>query len=115
MELVTGLRRDELLAIRWKDGDLKEGTITVNRMLVRTKAGLPKIFFHALRHTFTTMSLQEGVDIRTTQKNLGHHATAFTLDVYSSVSKKMKKEATDKITCLIVDRKKNNPCQRKVL
>lgn len=65
------------------------------------QAGLPKMSFHALRHTFATMSLQEGVDIRTTQENLGHHAAAFTLDVYSSVTAKMKKEATDKIGNLL--------------
>jgi integrase len=186
LELATGLRRGELLALRWKDVDLEKGAVTVNQGLVRTreglifqepktklanrtinipvevvgvlkmyqsrwkvmkdgageawinfdkdnpdnhendllfcnklgkpldprsfthhferllkKAGLPKVTFHGLRHTFATMSLQEGVDIRTTQENLGHHSAAFTLDVYSSVTGKMKKDATDKIGNLL--------------
>ena len=176
LELATGLRRGELLALRWKDTDFKEGSITVNQGLVRVKggltfqppktklanrtinipadvieelkfhrrrqmveikkagdawqdhglvfcneigqpycptafargfqrlvkrAGMERITFHGLRHTFATMSLQEGVDIKTTQENLGHHTAAFTLDVYSSVTAKMKKDATSKIGGLL--------------
>jgi integrase len=41
------------------------------------------------------------VDIKTTQENLGHHSAAFTLDVYSDVTDKMKKEATGKIGNLL--------------
>lgn len=55
------------------------------------------ITFHSLRHTYATMSLQEGVDIKTTQENLGHHSAAFTLDIYSSVTAKMKQTATEKV------------------
>ena len=191
--LNTGLRRGELLALRWKDVDLKEGSVTVNQSLVRTKNGLifqapktklsnrtisiskqvinelkmhwrrqegekaeaedsyennglvfcnelgqklcPRAFtrhyekiyekinreadakgkkenwtkeqieaekitpvnFHALRHTFATLSLQEGTDPRTIQEALGHYKVSFTLDVYSGVTSRMKKEATDKI------------------
>ncbi|PKM78944.1 MAG: hypothetical protein CVU88_08345 [Firmicutes bacterium HGW-Firmicutes-13] len=35
------------------------------------------------------------------QEALGHHKAAFTLDVYSSVTSKMKKEATEKIGNLL--------------
>ncbi len=35
------------------------------------------------RHTLATFLLQEGIDVRTTQENLGHHKAAFTIDVYS--------------------------------
>lgn len=65
------------------------------------KAGLERINFHALRHTFATLSLQEGTDPRTTQEALGHHKVAFTLDVYSGVTDKMKQEATSKIGNLL--------------
>ncbi len=65
------------------------------------KAGLDKINFHGLRHTFATLSLQEGTDPRTTQEALGHHKVAFTLDVYSGVTAKMKQEATSKIGNLL--------------
>ncbi|MDW7729697.1 MAG: site-specific integrase [Bacillota bacterium] len=208
LELATGLRRGELLALRWKDVDLEKGSVTVNQNLVRVKGGLkfqepktklanrtisiptgvatelraykkrqaeeklnagmawqkeltflrekpekndlvfsnelggpccprgitqhferliekynmkveekgkrerwkqeaidaaklPRITFHGLRHTFATMSLQEGVDMKTTQENLGHFDPAFTLSVYSGVTKRMKQEATDKIGNLL--------------
>ncbi len=35
----TGLRRAELLGLRWEDIDLKKGTLTVRRVLVRIKGG----------------------------------------------------------------------------
>lgn len=174
----TGLRRGELLGLRWRDVDLREGTVTVTQGLVRTKGGLTfqepktklsnrtigvspqvvstlkehkkrqneerlaagtayntehdlvfcnelgepicprgftrhfervlkraglegKVTFHGLRHTFATLSLQEGAAARTVQEALGHHKAAFTLDVYSSVTSKMKKEATDRIGSLL--------------
>lgn len=35
IELATGLRRDELLGLKWKDIDLESGTIQVRRQIAR--------------------------------------------------------------------------------
>jgi integrase len=40
LALATGMRRGELLAVRWQDIDLNAGKITVARSLEQTKAGL---------------------------------------------------------------------------
>jgi len=40
LELGSGLRRGELLGLRWQDVDLKAGVITVRQSLIRTRAGL---------------------------------------------------------------------------
>lgn len=40
LELATGLRRGELLGLKWQDIDFKKGTLTVRRQLVRSREGL---------------------------------------------------------------------------
>lgn len=40
LALATGMRRGELLALRWQDLDLERGRVTVARSLEQTKAGL---------------------------------------------------------------------------
>lgn len=42
LDLATGLRRGELLALRWKDIDLKEGSLRVNQALYRAKVNFDK-------------------------------------------------------------------------
>ena len=41
MAVTAGLRRGELLGLRWEDADLERGTLQVRRQLTRTEAGLP--------------------------------------------------------------------------
>ena len=57
---------------------------SVNNMLKRVleRAGIPKVRFHDLRHTFATIALQNGVDIKTVSGMLGHFSAGFTLDTY---------------------------------
>ena len=188
LELATGLRVGELLALRWRDLDLKEGVVKVRRGMVRVSGGgvkflepktnlgkrsigipsevvevlkfhkakrkniiddageawvkeidflegeskendlvfhnpigkpwdansftkhfkkllkntdLEGMTFHGLRHTFATMSLQEGIDVKTIQENLGHHNPGFTLNFYIESTPKMKQESTAKIGRLL--------------
>lgn len=46
---------------------------------------------HDLRHTFVLLSLQNGVDIKTLQQELGQSDPAFALRVYAHVSDEMLK------------------------
>ena len=39
MALLTGLRRSELLALRWQDVEMEMGTLSVNRSLVKLRTG----------------------------------------------------------------------------
>ena len=39
-----------------------------------------------LRHTFATMALQNGVDVKTVSSMLGHYSAGFTLDTYAHVT-----------------------------
>jgi len=56
-------------------------------------ANLPPVSWHSMRHAFATLSLQNGVDIKTLQSDLGHSQISTTLDRYGHVSKEMKLEA----------------------
>jgi integrase len=44
--------------------------------------GLPRVQFHALRHTHVTMLIRAGVDILTISRRIGHSKASVTLDVY---------------------------------
>ena len=157
VEMATGLRRGELLGLKWEDIDLEQGDLRVKRQIARIngevieaplktknayrtlplaedtivvlkqqrkkvgsspwvfpsptggpispdsvlhmlhrvlkRAGLPKVRFHDLRHTFATLALQNGVDIKTVSGMLGHFSAGFTLDTYAHVTTAAQKEA----------------------
>ena len=57
--------------------------------------------FHELRHTFATLSLQNGVDVKTLSNTLGHYSAGFTLDTYTHATQRMKREAADTIGSVI--------------
>ena len=157
VELATGLRRGELLGLKWEDIDFEHGNLRVKRQIARIdgevveaplktknayrtlpladdaiqvlkqqgkktgsspwvfpspiggpispdsvlhmlhrvlkRAGLPRVRFHDLRHTFATLALQNGVDIKTVSGMLGHFSAGFTLDTYAHVTTAAQKEA----------------------
>ena len=162
LDLCTGLRRGELLALQWDDLDFKTGALTVNKQVYEVKgqlqmsvpktrasirklvlppsvvevlrqyretvdsrwmfpspvkedmpmtpgavrrrlqiilerAGCRKIRFHDLRHTFATLSLENGMDVKTLSAMLGHVSVATTLDIYTHVTGDMQSEAAAKI------------------
>ena len=166
LELTSGLRRGELLALLWTDLDVENMTISVTKQVNRINgqlkvsqpktsnsirtipipkqavdllilehekhpdnpymfpspktgtmydpdsfrhthekilaaAGIEHIRFHDLRHTFATLSLQNGVDVKTLSNTLGHYSAGFTLDTYTHATQRMKREAADTIGSVI--------------
>ena len=157
LELATGLRRGELLGLKWEDIDLERGDLRVKRQIARIngevveaplktknayrtlplaadtidvleaqrkkagdspwvfpgptggpispdsvlhmlhrvlkRAGLPRVRFHDLRHTFATLALQNGVDVKTVSGMLGHFSAWFTLDTYAHVTTASQRQA----------------------
>ena len=45
--------------------------------------------FHDLRHTFATMALEHGMDVKTLSATIGHVSSATTLDIYSHITDTM--------------------------
>ncbi len=62
------------------------------------KLGYPNLRYHDLRHTYAVLSLQAGDDIKSLQANLGHHSSAFTLDVYGHLTQDMQRNSAKKMS-----------------
>ena len=62
-----------------------DSVVTLHKRILKD-AGLEHIRFHDLRHTFATMALQNGVDVKTVSSMLGHYSAGFTLDTYAHVT-----------------------------
>lgn len=65
--------------------------------LILERSGCKKIRFHDLRHTFATMSLENGMDVKTLSAMIGHNSSATTLDIYSHITNVMQVNAARKI------------------
>ena len=59
--------------------------------------GLEHIRFHDLRHTFATMALQNGVDVKTVSSMLGHYDAGFTLRTYTHATRQMQEQAAERM------------------
>lgn len=170
LEWSTGLRRGELLGLKWSDVDFAAGRVSVSRSLVRTegglilaetktkagrrsipvpgrvmdalkahraaqaearlsagnawnaldlvfcgengcpldpcafvhlfqrvlrRAGLPRVAFHALRHSHATLLLSKGVHPAVVQERLGHADIGTTINTYSHVMPTMQQAVAD--------------------
>lgn len=65
--------------------------------IILERAGCKKVRFHDLRHTFSTMALENGMDIKSLSSMLGHVSSATTIDIYSHITNTMQRQAAAKI------------------
>ncbi len=76
---------------------LNPTTVYTHFKALAAQIGADSACVHDLRHTYATLSLQNGDDIKTLQENLGHATAAFTLDRYGHVSEKMKEDSASRM------------------
>jgi len=73
------------------------GYVRKRLQVILERAGCKRVRFHDLRHTFATMSLENGMDVKTMSTIIGHVSSATTLNIYTHVTDKMQQEAAEKM------------------
>lgn len=79
------------------------GPINHNNMVNRyfepalKKAKIPRIRWHDLRHTYASLLIEQGENIKYIQNQLGHSSPTVTLNVYAHLMKSVNQEAACKL------------------
>lgn len=71
---------------------------------MQKRAGVPQIRFHDLRHSFATLSLEQGIDIKTISHMLGHTDAGFTMNTYMHVTNNMQQTVADAMGNLLSEK-----------
>ena len=62
---------------------------------------LPVIRLHDLRHTWATLALKAGVEVKVVSERLGHSSPVITWTIYQHVVKGMQTDAAEKVSAMI--------------
>jgi integrase len=62
---------------------------------------LPAITLHGLRHTWATLALGAGIDIKIVSERLNHSSTHITREIYTHVTPPMQSDAAERVGKLI--------------
>ena len=60
-------------------------------------AKLPVIRFHDLRHTYASLLIEQGENIKYIQSQLGHSSPTVTLNIYAHLMKSVNQEAASRL------------------
>ncbi|HYZ98604.1 MAG TPA: tyrosine-type recombinase/integrase [Acidimicrobiales bacterium] len=103
--LVGDAYEDHDLVFCWPDGrpyHPEAFSKTFDRRLRQAAfADLPRIRLHDLRHTWATLALVAGVDVKVVSERLGHASPLITWQTYQHVIKGMQTDAAEKVAALI--------------
>jgi integrase len=58
---------------------------------------LPRLVLHGLRHTWATLALHEGIDIKIVSERLNHSSTHVTREIYTHVTPPMQSDAAERV------------------
>ena len=79
------------------DQPIDPGHIRKRLQVILERAGCKKVRFHDLRHTFATMSLEHGMDLKTLSTIIGHVSAKTTLNIYTHITSEMQENAAASI------------------
>ena len=69
--------------------------------VIAKRIGIDAARLHDLRHTYATLSLQNGDDLKTVSEALGHSDISTTANIYAHVTEKMRQESAARMETLI--------------
>lgn len=69
--------------------------------VIAKKIGVEASRLHDLRHTYATLALQNGDDLKTVSEALGHSNIATTANIYAHVTDKMRQDSASRMESLI--------------
>lgn len=72
---------------------------------ILSRAGLPLVSLHSLRHTNATLLIAGGVDVRTVAARLGHSQTSTTLNIYAEAIKSAEAAAAQVLDDILTKKK----------
>lgn len=81
-------------------GPLNGNTVSRQFDLAAARALVPDIRLHDLRHTWATLALSNGVNVKVVQERLGHASPQITLSIYSHVIEGMQRDAAKTVASL---------------
>lgn len=91
-------------------GGLRDpSSVTRKLHRMQKRAGVPNIRFHDLRHSFATLSLEQGMDIKTVSHMLGHTDAGFTMNTYMHVTDNMQQTVATAMGNLISEKENETP------
>ena len=62
---------------------------------------IPRISLHGLRHTWATLALTAGIDIKIVTERLDHSSTHITREIYTHVTPPMQSDAAERVAAMI--------------
>jgi integrase len=85
-----------------EDGSpLRPGWIGERFGTLSARAGLPPVRFHNLRHGSASMLLAAGTPIKVVSEIMGHATSAFTADVYVTLTEELAESAASAIAAFV--------------
>lgn len=84
-----------------EDSPLNPPAVRKRLQIILKRAGCKHVRFHDLWHTFATMALENGMDVKTLSTTIGHISSATTLNIYSHVTDTMQRQAAINIDRVI--------------
>lgn len=89
--------RDGLVFTDAAGRPLRGYNVTKEFQTILAAAGLPRVPFHALRHSAATLMLTNGVPLRVVADVLGHSTIVVTANIYTAVVPELSRQAADAI------------------